>query len=240
MLGLIAALTASDPTDPVVYQHRKALESKYNSYRLPFDESLYRFNCNACGTNVNNNAKHCSSCNRCVAGFDHHCKWLNNCIGKANYKGFCVLIAVLAACQAVQLVFTAVAISRLAREDMDNIDHYLKSEPIIPLVLLFVHIFFAGVVFIGVSHLICLHIYLKWKGLTTFEWIKQRREAADHTSLSRIEPRAESTTLNLHQEEVRKAIEDRCNPPAGTSLCPQDQRTANQSGEQFAIEHSLD
>ena len=151
-----------------------------------------------------------------------------------------MLIGVLEACQTVQIVFTAVAISRIVREDKENIDKYLQSELMIPLVLLFVHVFFAGVVFIGVFHLICLHIYLKWKGLSTFEWIKQRREAADHSSLSRVEPRAESTTLNLHQEEVRRAIEDRCNPPAATSLCPQDQRTANQSGEQYAIEHSLD
>ena len=220
----------------MVYSHRQALENKYPPPRVHFDESLYRFICNACGTNVSTTSKHCSRCNRCVPDFDHHCKWLNNCIGASNYKGFCGLIGLLAGSQAVQVVFTAVAISRFVESRRSEVEDYLQGEPMVVIVLLFVHILFAGVVFLGVSHLICLHFYLKWRGLSTFEWIKQRREAAEH----RVEPRAESTTLNLHQEELRKAVEDHCRQAAGTSLGPQDPKTANQSGEQCGFEHSLD
>ena len=74
------------------------------------------------------------------------------------------------------------------------------------------------------------------KGLTTYEWIQLRRKMPEQQRDHRIEPRAESTTLNLHPEEAKKALEDLC--VAGNSMGPPDSRTANQSGDQLV--HGLE
>jgi hypothetical protein len=39
-----------------------------------------------------------------------------------------------------------------------------------------------AVVLVSVVHLICLHLWLGYKGLTTFEWIKLRREKSDQVA----------------------------------------------------------
>lgn len=118
--------------------------------------------CSACDTYVSQTAKHCARCDRCVEDFDHHCKWLNTCIGKCNYAWFCALLAVTEACQAVQFVFAL----RLAIHQERNAEFGV----------LLVLITGSGLAILGASHLILLHCWLKYKGITTFEWIRTRRE----------------------------------------------------------------
>ena len=187
-------LTAWDPTDPVVYQHRQALQ-----HGSVFQENLYTMVCTACGTNVSAEAKHCSRCDRCVDSFDHHCKWLNNCIGQCNYRYFCGLLLSLWMCCATQVGF---AIAGLNHEAGDwEIQSSAKEA------LLVLETVIAGVALLGVTHLCCFHIWLRCHGLTTYEFIKRRRERKSHIGTEQPLPGIEKITIETQAEGTRKADE---------------------------------
>lgn len=157
--ALAVLLTLWDPTDAVVYSHRQAAAE---GREFPFSE--YRLVCTACSTCVSSQAKHCARCDRCVAGFDHHCKWLNNCIGQCNYRWFWFLVLCLALCTGVQFGF---AVSALAGSDS-------WTEG-----LLGFHLGLTGIEFLGTLQLMGFHAWLVSKGLTTYEFIRLRRERCE-------------------------------------------------------------
>ncbi|KAJ1732761.1 hypothetical protein LPJ61_001898 [Coemansia biformis] len=49
--------------------------------------------CGVCSVYVGPGTRHCKLCNKCVAGHSHHCRFLNTCVGDANYRMFCIFIA---------------------------------------------------------------------------------------------------------------------------------------------------
>lgn len=149
--------------------------------------------CSACDTYVSLTAKHCARCDRCVENFDHHCKWLNTCIGKCNYTWFCALLAVTGACQTVQFVFAL----RLTIRDERNAQFGV----------LVVQTVGSGLVILGVSHLILLHCWLKCKGLTTFEWIRARRERKSQVKSASIRREAELKSQALKDKGTFDSFE---------------------------------
>ena len=126
--------------------------------------------CTACNTNVSFNAKHCSRCDRCVEKFDHHCKWLNNCIGKCNYRYFWLLIISLALCTGVQGGFTIAGLYTVSQ------GAEMPFSQQASLALLALHLCLTTAVFLAVGQLIVFHVWLTCRGLTTYEFIKMRRE----------------------------------------------------------------
>jgi DHHC palmitoyltransferase len=151
ILTLIICFT--DPTDPVSIGKSK-----------PADSSIVA-TCSICSTNVSPNSKHCGQCNRCVSGFDHHCKWLNTCIGESNYKLF-ILLLVSVFIQAFVLFFYSIAMLILF------IQHSSPGMIVICCILILESI----IVVVGDTNLIGLHAYLKYRGLTTFEFILEQRK----------------------------------------------------------------
>ena len=142
--------------------------------------------CSACGTYVSLTAKHCARCDRCVEDFDHHCKWLNTCIGKINYNWFCLLLAAAWACQAFQFIF---ALRMALAEDK-------KAE----FGVLIVQTAGSGVAILGISHLVILHCWLKCQGITTFEWIKSRRERRSRVKAASEQQQADFLSPALQQK----------------------------------------
>jgi hypothetical protein len=88
-----------------------------------------------------------------------------------------------------------------------------------------VHILFVGLVLVVILQLISLHIYLKCKGITTFEWIKLRREAAEQLRSQKVRHQVEITTVNQPEEGQVKAVDGQCQ----AVLPLQDLIAANQS-----------
>ena len=177
LTGFLA--TINDPTDLMVY--RPAEEA---------DSAPYRAFCSICDCNVNLTSKHCGQCNRCVDDFDHHCKWLNNCVGRRNYRLFACLIAdlelisaLVAACSAILLenAFTGDDFKRRLRETY-------SEENFIPVVCALSLLLLVNIsVLIANGQLIALHLWLRHKGMTTYDYImlrraqkKRRKRQVDH------------------------------------------------------------
>ncbi|OMJ82976.1 hypothetical protein SteCoe_16187 [Stentor coeruleus] len=133
--------------------------------------------CNLCKSNVSKTSKHCGPCERCVDGFDHHCVWLNNCVGRKNYKHFFISLAGLFMNSGIVVTF---ALSLLIdytknKKEIEEIIH--ERENIKAWIAQVIILFGYGVISLLLSgNLLFFHIWLKWKGLTTFDYLMKRRK----------------------------------------------------------------
>lgn len=133
-----------------------------------------RVRCSACKQPVRTTSKHCFQCNECIVGFDHHCYYLNMCVGKRNYKSYFVLIN--GACIAittltVQALIVGIKLLEFgtsSRKEEEQHESKAGEDIVGALCIVSSVLFMPGIGFLG--HLCCLHYYLCWKGITTFEY----------------------------------------------------------------------
>jgi len=143
------------------------------------------FYCTICNSYVTRTAKHCGTCDRCVDRFDHHCKWLNNCIGKANYKLFIYLLLSVFSAEAILLSFQLKVLSLNP-----------SNDPVFGL-LIFDCILNCSFALL-LTYLISVHIMLKFKGMTTYEYIKAARK--------RKEKKVNPVEVNHDRQEEKKDL----------------------------------
>ena len=155
----------ADPTDPIVKANRNAILNN-----TPFESSRYENMCTVCTTSVGYNSKHCGTCNRCVHNFDHHCIWLNNCIGYNNYHLFIKLIIVLFLYECTIVTICVKLLVNYNKGDLGNIEGLESIGVLIFLILQ------SAALIIFLLNLIILHAWLYKKGISTYEFIKSRRE----------------------------------------------------------------
>jgi palmitoyltransferase len=171
-LGLICTL--ADNSDPTVQTERDAM-----ALNGVFDSESYSKQCPICRTHVLEKTKHCVECGRCTQDFDHHCKWLNNCIGVHNYRVFAGLITALQLMLS-NLTAAGVLTAVQALTDgaaRDNIRRVFGGEELLGYYIASLMVTgLAGVLGVLNAHLLVFHIYLKAKGISTYEFILARRE----------------------------------------------------------------
>ncbi|XP_018367503.1 PREDICTED: uncharacterized protein LOC108764014 [Trachymyrmex cornetzi] len=128
-----------------------------------FDRAKHRHviengRCHLCNiTTRGRRTKHCSICNKCVPRFDHHCKWLNNCIDHRN----------------------------------TSMNNATATPPLLPmpgtgsLVLVTVIGVLSAIAAVMLIHLCFFHGYIACLGLTTYEYVRNKRERGTAVADSR-------------------------------------------------------
>ncbi|CAN7990963.1 unnamed protein product [Ixodes hexagonus] len=143
--------------------------------------------CYICEVKVGNRSKHCSTCNKCIEKFDHHCKWLNNCVGSRNYRYFAGCVAsALTACLLTFFLSTGLIVAYFTKSSwlhqpprgvfrvfvpVDKTVWLLMVEVCAALSLLAIAL---------LSHLLGFHLFLAFKGLSTYDYIMLKRSALFH------------------------------------------------------------
>lgn len=140
---------------------------------------------------MNLDTKHCRECNRCVLHFDHHCKWLNNCIGKKNYRQYSTLLIFFEMHNFLIMIVAGFVLNGLINKEAvyENLNSIVGSKMgryevyICMIVLVEVMSALAGIAMI---QLLVFHIFLAFKGITTYEYILSKRKRSDSYKVSAI------------------------------------------------------
>lgn len=181
-------------------EHELRVKNNKNCIFVPeFDRTKHRHviengRCHLCNIDAKDNrTKHCSICNKCVENFDHHCKWLNNCIGGRNYPAFIVSV-VSAVVGATSVAFLSLVVIALVNfeggfirwgetsEDhgpMDNATSFpgfAQSPGTGSLVIISLVGILSAIAAALLIHLCFFHGYIACLGLTTYEYVRRKRE----------------------------------------------------------------
>ncbi|XP_072317591.1 palmitoyltransferase ZDHHC11 [Eucyclogobius newberryi] len=221
ILHFVSHLAAEiiDPADASV-----RAKQTYSNPMPMFDRTkrphvIQDLHCYLCDVNVGPKVKHCGMCNKCVQDFDHHCKWLNNCVGGRNYWYFFAALCSATFGTLMQFIVilfifiqhylhpnnlrTAPQFSNLLTNETWLV--FLPAAPLQTtsaglLVVAFVTVLLSLISLLLLTHLLGLHLYLMYKGISTYDYIKiQRQKEARNQDLE-----VEKSNEMKHHSKVPK------------------------------------
>lgn len=108
--------------------------------------------------------------------FDHHCMWINNCVGGNNYRSFFVMI--IGAFLNLLIYVAAMLSLTLQASPNDFLSEFIVAWCSGTISAIFV---------ILLINLIVLHLYLIYKGISTYEFIMIQRQEEDKRKKAQIE-----------------------------------------------------
>lgn len=209
ILALIA--TYRNPADELfIAEMRKKEEAKVEKRVYWLEISKNQSFCIICCSNINGSSKHCKKCNKCVEYFDHHCDWLNNCIGKANYSYFYFLLLILL----IQLFYgTGICLYGFIKyiqwkNSFDKIDNdkdrYSLPSAAITMILAVSDLILG----VNLTYLWLIHTWLKYKGITTYEYILMKIEARELNKKEKEKKVNRSEDNPLQQQQINNDNND--------------------------------
>ena len=161
-------------TDPGILPRQNAdiyYTTSRTNMRYRINGHMFRINyCYSCYLFRPPRTSHCAVCDNCVERFDHHCLWLGNCVGKKNYKYFYCLLGSLNINAIIQIIFCLwvllIEIQKIKNKENKGYAFITVIGSIILYNALFLGIF--------IGKLFILHTYLVLKGLTFYEYSKEK------------------------------------------------------------------
>lgn len=168
------AVSSIDPADDAILAMRPSDQVSVE----PSTEMVLGHWCRVCAVEVATASRHCWECNKCIERFDHHCPWLNTCIGGRNYTSFFITVVALCVVMNITIVSAACSIYRCWYPP-----EHLEGEPftvhdleehITVAVLLMTCAMCLPVTLLN-SLLLVFHVYLTYKGITSYEFFTGRR-----------------------------------------------------------------
>lgn len=174
------------------------------------DKSRTSF-CSICNSSVQKKTKHCGKCNRCVSSFDHHCKWLNNCIGQQNYKCFMIALCNFAVNSALIITITTISLIDFYKEGeteemFDKKIHKIQTHNswVVEICILLVY----GTISLALTgNLICFHIWINWKGISTVDYVLEKRKK----SMRKVQNSSEIATKEPEKIEKKDEVNTKHN-----------------------------
>ena len=205
---LLSIVTASiNPADNLLKKEiNKRHFCKLNNKKHVLEISKIHDFCIICCSNVLSNSKHCKICNKCVEKFDHHCDWLNNCIGEQNYFWFFSLLWIVFLYLSYNISIYAYAAAAFIKRTEDQEILMLENSAFFgfSLKLSFGFTLFNALlnlfVFVNIAYLIFVHIWLRCKGITTYEYIVDKLAKQDlkiQETLERKHDKSENAVLKI-------------------------------------------
>jgi len=177
VIVLVAATyraTVCDPVDPHVLNPPVPSE---DTHSLPF--------CSMCSVPVYPRSKHCRACNKCVDVFDHHCMWLNNCVGAHNYHSFFVTVSSVSVMIGIILVTCLYLLVDIFTNETGfdrrqfQVGHLKDFPQEFFVTLMITMIVINAPLFLLDTQLVVLHMFLASQGMTTYEYIMNKRSMDD-------------------------------------------------------------
>ena len=160
--------------------HDFGLEHPVEEWELSYPKSG-ETSCYECMSHVSLDTKHCWSCNKCVVHFDHHCKWLNHCVGERNYKIFVIFLSNTCALMGTQLGLSYYVLHYAFKYSQDFARRCEiaygpgRDAGAVKGFLIFCAVL-ETLAFLPLAQLAGLHIMLRCRGFTTYEYILLKRE----------------------------------------------------------------
>ena len=113
---------------------------------------------------------HCAECDNCVENFDHHCLWMGTCVGRRNYYIFFIILSLSSFFSLFQLISSVCYIISEFKNKKGKRKSVNKTI-ILFIIVIFIHVLYLTFFFLK---LLIVHISLIKKGLTFYEYIKNK------------------------------------------------------------------
>jgi palmitoyltransferase len=153
--------------------------------------------CTICNSSIQLFSKHCSYCNKCISKYDHHCKWVNNCIGGKNYKYFIGLVTCSTSLSGIITISCSIAL-----ENTINIFEFNANHEIGYVCFIIIIGTFSFLVFWYLGYILNFHLYITYKGISTFQFVVQKNAKTKIIPRSETWERTEIVNIQIENSRI--------------------------------------